>query len=490
MSSSPDEDSFDLCDDMDEFNEEDCGLSIARNHENMGQQDNIDDRRTSLQFTPGAGNTSAEFITIQNDVLQQLKHEKEDLSQKLLKLENTVKQKEQKLTSKERKYVRLEEKCIRDKKSFEECQKQLASQHETEKDRMLKEIQRLSCFWDQGRAQKERIHELEKQQKQSNSIQTELKGKLQQAEGMILSLRKDNNSLEEEKKRLLHRLSQLAGAKLTLDNPNIADLSDTKRPTKLAEEFAELYDNEWTDAFEDVEIENEQAKTAFMLKVLQRASEICSEVSNAHMDGIRKGLCTLPVRTNDSSGSSSKMQPEQKISLTMDNKEKENDEMTKAKRSRRNSQQEHAESHVPSMVVPTELTQMKVHEVTCDLNILRHDQKKTVMELRKCVEVNLSEHLEAVVTDVIAKENDFDMDPQVAVFKYIAKCVNICWSMCRVEPPVFISFPEGHGDLSLDTNIFKPYTKTGKFIDYIVWPAVYLHKNGPLLCKGVAQGRT
>ncbi|XP_053398976.1 capping protein inhibiting regulator of actin dynamics-like isoform X3 [Mercenaria mercenaria] len=443
MSSSPDEDSFDLCDDMDEFNEEDCGLSIARNHENMGQQDNIDDRRTSLQFTPGAGNTSAEFITIQNDVLQQLKHEKEDLSQKLLKLENTVKQKEQKLTSKERKYVRLEEKCIRDKKSFEECQKQLASQHETEKDRMLKEIQRLSCFWDQGRAQKERIHELEKQQKQSNSIQTELKGKLQQAEGMILSLRKDNNSLEEEKKRLLHRdkesfeesqkpvasqhetekegllneiqrlstfgdqcraqqkrihelekqqeqsnniqtelkakvqqaegmiialrknnnsleeekkrllhrLSQLAGAKLTLDNPNIADLSDTKRPTKLAEEFAELYDNEWTDAFEDVEIENEQAKTAFMLKVLQRASEICSEVSNAHMDGIRKGLCTLPVRTNDSSGSSSKMQPEQKISLTMDNKEKENDEMTKAKRSRRNSQQEHAESHVPSMML-------------------------------------------------------------------------------------------------------------------------------------------
>ena len=67
----------------------------------------------------------------------------------------------------------------------------------------------------------------------------------------------------------MFRLSKLAGAKLTVDNPNIADLSDEKRPTKLAEEFAELYDNEWTDAFEDIHTETEQAKTDLMLKILQ-----------------------------------------------------------------------------------------------------------------------------------------------------------------------------------------------------------------------------
>ena len=60
-----------------------------------------------------------------------------------------------------------------------------------------------------------------------------------------------------------------AGAQLTVDNPNIADLSDEKRPTKLAEEFSELYDNEWTDAFEDLKHKCEQEKTAFMLKILQ-----------------------------------------------------------------------------------------------------------------------------------------------------------------------------------------------------------------------------
>ena len=39
------------------------------------------------------------------------------------------------------------------------------------------------------------------------------------------------------------------GNKLTNNNPNISDLSDKNRPTKLAERYTELYDNQWTDAF-------------------------------------------------------------------------------------------------------------------------------------------------------------------------------------------------------------------------------------------------
>jgi len=45
-------------------------------------------------------------------------------------------------------------------------------------------------------------------------------------------------------------LSKLAGDKLVADNPNITDLSDKNRPTKLGEMFNELYDNEWSNAFE------------------------------------------------------------------------------------------------------------------------------------------------------------------------------------------------------------------------------------------------
>lgn len=45
-------------------------------------------------------------------------------------------------------------------------------------------------------------------------------------------------------------MSSVASAQLTDANPSVADLSDVNRPTKIAEKFSELYDNEWTDAFE------------------------------------------------------------------------------------------------------------------------------------------------------------------------------------------------------------------------------------------------
>ena len=45
----------------------------------------------------------------------------------------------------------------------------------------------------------------------------------------------------------------MTGDKLRTDNPNVADLSDPNRPTKLGEMISELYDNEWTDAFEELQ---------------------------------------------------------------------------------------------------------------------------------------------------------------------------------------------------------------------------------------------
>ncbi|XP_052219023.1 uncharacterized protein LOC127836424 [Dreissena polymorpha] len=41
---------------------------------------------------------------------------------------------------------------------------------------------------------------------------------------------------------------------------------------------------------------------------------------------------------------------------------------------------------------------------------------------------------------------------------------------------------------SFDRNVFKEYTRRGAFIDFIVWPVIYLHQGGPMLGKGVAQG--
>ena len=54
------------------------------------------------------------------------------------------------------------------------------------------------------------------------------------------------------------------------------------------------------------------------------------------------------------------------------------------------------------------------------------------------------------------------------------------------DPPVFIEweFPK---ETKIDTNILRSYTKAGEIVDFIVWPVLYLHKDGPVLNKGVVQ---
>lgn len=46
------------------------------------------------------------------------------------------------------------------------------------------------------------------------------------------------------------RLSKAMGNNLSDGNPSVANLSDPFRPEKMAEKFSQLYDDEWTSAFE------------------------------------------------------------------------------------------------------------------------------------------------------------------------------------------------------------------------------------------------
>lgn len=45
------------------------------------------------------------------------------------------------------------------------------------------------------------------------------------------------------------------GHQLADSNPNITDLSDQNRPTKIGEMFASLYDDEYTNAFEEIDVD-------------------------------------------------------------------------------------------------------------------------------------------------------------------------------------------------------------------------------------------
>ena len=62
----------------------------------------------------------------------------------------------------------------------------------------------------------------------------------------------------------------MSGAKLTSENPDLVDISDENRPTKLAERFLSLYDDHWTDAYAALtEAGKEERKTIeILLQVL------------------------------------------------------------------------------------------------------------------------------------------------------------------------------------------------------------------------------
>lgn len=67
-------------------------------------------------------------------------------------------------------------------------------------------------------------------------------------------------------------MSKVAGEKLTENHPKTADLSDTNRPTNLADRFSELYDNEWTKALDDlnkVKEEHEDGNIKLLADILE-----------------------------------------------------------------------------------------------------------------------------------------------------------------------------------------------------------------------------
>ena len=60
--------------------------------------------------------------------------------------------------------------------------------------------------------------------------------------------------------------------------------------------------------------------------------------------------------------------------------------------------------------------------------------------------------------------------------------------MCIQDPPVYMDCDIAVHGKPFSNKAYKAFTQTGKMVDYIVWPALFIHKRGQVLCKGTAQG--
>ena len=71
--------------------------------------------------------------------------------------------------------------------------------------------------------------------------------------------------------------------------------------------------------------------------------------------------------------------------------------------------------------------------------------------------------------------------------EYIEKCVELCWMMRVQDPPIYMEANYATNS-AFDSSRMRSFTKAGQFIHFVVWPTFFLHKDGPILAKGVVQG--
>nr|XP_022326866.1 uncharacterized protein LOC111126475 isoform X2 [Crassostrea virginica] len=233
--------------------------------------------------------------------------------------------------------------------------------------------------------------------------------------------------LQNQRKEILNKISEIAGARLKSNNPAIADLSDQNRPSKLAEKFSELYDNEWTDATEEL-------KRA--IKHKEKSEEELDIIIIRYLYNFTKTAYNYC-------------------------KSKSEDQLKAVKE---------AVSLDISMGMPVEL------ERKCQ-EFIRANSELTLHEVIKKQEDILTR------VDTVGELNvgTEELKKCKHVQKFFRTCIQLCWMMNIQDPRVHMVTK---GD---STQMYRAYTRSGDVIDYVVWPSLLLYEDGPLLYKGVAQ---
>ncbi|CAG2189071.1 uncharacterized protein LOC143060988 [Mytilus galloprovincialis] len=107
---------------------------------------------------------------------------------------------------------------------------------------------------------------------------------------------------------------------------------------------------------------------------------------------------------------------------------------------------------------------------------IRTYQKKTAKEALPLIE--------QLCTKRITRGQNFG----TAATDYIKKCAEVCWIMNVQNPSIFLDFDLRYGYV-IDQHSFSTFRKHGDYVNYVVWPAVYLNRNGPILCKGIVESQ-
>ncbi|WAQ99469.1 hypothetical protein MAR_023842 [Mya arenaria] len=290
-----------------------------------------------------------------------------------------------------------------------------------------------------------------------------LKADREKMKKYIERLQEEISRKNAENDQLKIRLSKLACDKLTKDNPNIADLSDRNRPTKLGEIYSELYDNEWTDAFEGLTkgggYKDDEAIKA-LRKTLDSSYTFCVRNSNelvTKMKAVAEELFK-DIRRREHSLTL----PQSPLGRVTNPLLAFEDHFIERHWKPKQRKEAKKDWNNKTFVPPTHMGQ-------------------ELIKMRKDVAVSM-----VPVVQQAYLRHRWDKECIESLKPFIKKSLFICWMMVVQTPPmVFDSTTKP--DSRFDSLLYRQYTASGDTIEYVVWPAMFLHEKGPLVLKGVAQ---
>ncbi|XP_052719812.1 uncharacterized protein LOC128191667 [Crassostrea angulata] len=287
---------------------------------------------------------------------------------------------------------------------------------------------------------------------------------------MQYKLKEKNQEIED----LSTRLSEYASQHLMEVIPNMADQSDIYRPTRLGEMYSQLFDDEWSEAFEAFKSKTEDDDDGIapdILYILQdllmNIFEFCKDQSKSQKLYIEDSLAiAIGLKEQQELFNQTPSEKSQEVSEEGKTDTDKSDSSQKDPAQEPEKEDKHSEGkdYRKSVIYPT-------------IDRYAGDFRKAAAFTSAKTKSTLfiASELPFLIPDETVRAD-------VRVLTYVRKCVELCWYMCIQDPPVVIVSPK-QGQL-VDKALFSFHGRFGKIVALCVWPALLLHENGPVMCKG------
>ncbi|KAK3586891.1 hypothetical protein CHS0354_017688 [Potamilus streckersoni] len=199
-------------------------------------------------------------------------------------------------------------------------------------------------------------------------------------------------------------------------------------PKHLAEQYNEIYEKEWKSAYLEATSKNKDEVIVHLLDILMNAYQEAEACCEKHLEELTQNILKIDVDVRVDGFS---------IHDLSDN--------------------EFGEIHGATM-----------NTVTEGLRKLRAQHYPTI-------------HADTLEFMVHQESAEFAQSHD-KITTYAKKCFQMCFWLCIQDPPLHVKLSK---ESELDRNCYKHIKRKVRKKEIVVWPPLYLYKDGPLIAKGI-----